>query len=439
VTKSFVGGIHPPYRKHRTCTLPIERMEAPRIVVIPLLQHIGAVCTPMVTVGESVALGQKIGDSNAQIACPVHASVSGRVVAVENRPHPNGREVLSVVIENDFHDEVHPSVQPKSIDHLSPVELVSWIREAGIVGMGGGGFPTHVKLTPPEGVALDAVLLNGAECEPYLTTDHRVMVEWAEDVMLGLRCIMKATGVRQGYIGVEANKQDAIVALTRVISGATDIKVVPLAVKYPQGAEQQLIYACLGRRLPKGKRPLHIGVVVNNVHTAQAIAHSLRTGLPCVERVITVDGECVERPGNVVVRIGTSFSDVLAARGLVGEPHKLLSGGPMMGIAMYTPSVPVCKCTSGILALALTESPFAEAMTCVRCARCIDVCPMLIYPTLIAQYGERGRTEEAQKYGALECHECGACTYVCPSRIPLVQWIRRAKSDIYAERSRAQA
>ncbi|MBS3985914.1 MAG: electron transport complex subunit RsxC [Selenomonadales bacterium] len=436
MARSYTGGVHPPCRKDRTCSLPIERLPAPKTVVIPLLQHIGATNASLVAVGDRVLLGQKIGESEAAIACPVHASVSGRVTAIEKRAHPNGREVLSVVIENDYADEVHPSIEPKRLEDLSPADLVTWIREAGIVGMGGGGFPTHIKLTPPAGVTLDAVLLNGAECEPYLTTDHRIMVEWAQDVVLGLKCLMKATGVARGFIGIELNKQDAIAELRGAIANDPNISIVPLAVKYPQGAEQQLIAACLGRRVPKGKRPVHIGVIVNNVHTAQAIAASLRTGWPSIERVVTVDGACVERPGNVLVRIGTTFGDILAARGLVGEPHKLLSGGPMMGMAMYTPNVPVCKCTSGILALSRAESPAAEAMTCVRCAACIDACPMLIYPTLIAQYGERGRTEEAEKYGALECHECGACTYVCPSRIPLVQWIRRAKSDIYAERNR---
>ncbi|MBT9134760.1 MAG: Electron transport complex subunit RsxC [Firmicutes bacterium] len=248
-------------------------------MVIPLLQHIGGINAPLVAVGERVLLGQKIGDSDAPIACPVHASVSGRVIALEKRGHPNGREVLSLVIENDYADEVHPSVEPKNMDDMSPADLLQWIREAGMVGMGGGGFPTHAKLTPPAGVTLDAVLLNGAECEPYLTTDHRVMVEWAEDVVLGLRCLMKVTGVKQGYIGVEVNKQDALAKLRGAVAAARDIQIVPLAVKYPQGAEQQLIQACLNRRVPKGKRPVHIGVVVNNVYTAQAIARSLHTGL----------------------------------------------------------------------------------------------------------------------------------------------------------------
>ncbi len=436
MAKSFVGGVHPPCRKDRTHALPIERLPVPKTVVIPLSQHTGKVNAPLVAVGDRVLLGQKIGDIDAPIACPVHASVSGRVTAVEMRYHTNGREVLSIVIENDFTDELHPTVQPKNLNDMSAADVLRWLREAGIVGMGGGGFPTHAKLAPPPGGTLDTVLLNGAECEPYLTADHRVMVEWADDVILGLRCLMKAAGVKQGYIGVEVNKTDALTALRQAIAPALDIQIVPLAVKYPQGAEQQLIAACLNRTVPKGKRPVHIGVVVNNVHTAQAIAHSLRTGFPSIERVITVDGACVERPGNFLVRVGTSFADILAVCGLASEPCKLLSGGPMMGMAMHTSAVPVSKCTSGILALSRAESPAGEPMTCVRCAACIDVCPMFIYPTLIAQYGERGRLEEAEKYGALVCHECGACTYACPSHIPLMQWIRRAKSDIYARRER---
>jgi len=434
VAKSFTGGIHPPYRKEATSTLQIERMAAPKTVIIPLQQHIGAPCEPLVAVGDHVLIGQKIGDSSAPISAPVHSSVSGKVVAIEQRPHPNGRLVMAVVIENDFADEkVDVKPQPP-LEQLSPEQIVKIVREAGIVGMGGGGFPAHAKLTPPQGVVLDAVLLNGAECEPYLTTDHRVMVEWAEEVVYGLRCLMKAAKVQKGYIGVEINKPDAISALQGAILGLGDIQIVSLAVKYPQGAEIQLIDACLGRKVPSGKLPLHVGIVVNNVHTAQAVARAMRKGMPSVERVITVSGACVERPGNLLVRVGTTFGDILADRGLKSEPHKLISGGPMMGLAMYTPDVPVCKCTSGILALTKEETSYSEAGVCVRCAKCVDACPMLLHPTFIAQYAERGMIERAEEYGALDCRECGACTYVCPANLPLTQRIRLAKSDIYAKR-----
>ncbi|MDP3487654.1 MAG: electron transport complex subunit RsxC [Bacillota bacterium] len=434
MAKSFTGGIHPPYRKEATSALAIERMNPPKTVAIPLQQHIGSICDPLVAVGDRVLMGQKIGDSSAPISAPVHSSVSGKVTAIEKRPHPNGRNILSVIIENDFQDEMVAVIPAPAIEQISAEQLVALIREAGVVGMGGGGFPAHAKLKPPQGVVLDAVLLNGAECEPYLTTDHRVMLEWSSDVVYGLRCLMRAAKVEKGYIGVEVNKPDAIRALKAAVKDYGNIQIISLAVKYPQGAEIQLIDACLGRKVPSGKLPLHVGVVVNNVHTAQAVAKSLRTGVPSIERVITVSGSCVERPGNILVRVGTTFADVLADRGLKCEPYKLISGGPMMGLAMYNPDVAICKCTSGILALSKDETSYRDPGTCVRCAKCVDVCPMLLHPTFIAQYAERGMIERAEEYGAMDCRECGTCSYVCPANLPLTQHIRLAKSDIYAKR-----
>jgi len=433
LVKTFIGGIHPPYRKEGLSALPIERMPAPKVVAIPLRQHVGKACLPLVKVGERVLMGQKIGDVEANIAAPVHSSVSGTVLSIEPRPHANGKMVDSIVIENDFLDEWHPSALPKpQLDKLSPEEIVALIREMGIVGMGGGGFPTHAKLKPFPSPPIDTVLLNGAECEPYLTDDHRLMVEAPEKIIYGLRCLMKAAGAGKGHIGVEENKPDAVLALKRVAALYSDITITSVAVKYPQGAELQLIRACLGKEVPPGKLPPHIGVVVNNVHTAEAIAQAFATGMPSIERVITVAGGAVERPGNVLVRVGTTFAQVLEARGLKGEPYKLISGGPMMGMAMYTGEVAVCKCTSGILALTYEETGSREAGPCVRCAKCVDSCPMFLQPTTIAHYAMKGRVDDAEKIGALECRECGPCAYVCPAGIPLVQWIRLAKSDIYA-------
>lgn len=435
MAKSFIGGIHPPQRKDATAALQIERMSPPKTVAIPLQQHIGVMCDSLVAVGDRVLMGQKIGDSSAPISAPVHSSVSGKVVAIEERPHPNGRKVLAVVIENDFTDEIVAGAAPKpSVEQLSAEQLTQYIREAGIVGMGGGGFPTHAKLKPPQGVVLDAVLLNGAECEPYLTADHRVMVEWADEVIYGLRCLMKAANVDKGFVGVEANKPDAIEALRVASNNFSNIQILELSVKYPQGAEIQLIDVCLGRKVPSGKLPLHVGVVVNNVHTAQAVARSLRTGLPSIERVITVSGSCVENPANLLVRVGTSFADILTARGLKCEPHKLIAGGPMMGMAMYSSDAVICKCSSSVLALSKNETSTSEDGTCVRCAKCVDACPMLLHPTFIAQYAELGMIENAEEYGAMDCRECGVCTYVCPAHLPLTQRIRLAKSDIYAKR-----
>ena len=437
MSRSFRGGIHPPHRKKSTEGLPIEHLAAPSVVVIPVQQHVGAPCEPLVAVGNRVLMGQKIADCEARVTAPVHSSVSGKVTAIEMRPHPNRRETLAVIIENDGLDEKVAGLNPcPDIDLMTREEIIAAVREFGIVGMGGGAFPTHVKLTPPEGVTLDTVLLNGAECEPYLTCDHRVMLEWADDVVYGLRCLMKGAGVEKGMIGVEVNKPDAIATLQKAAAGFHNISIVPLKVKYPQGAELQLIDACLGRKVPTGKLPLNVGVIVNNVHTAQAIAQSFRTGMPSVDRVITLSGACVERPGNLLVRVGTMFSDILKERGQKCEPKKLICGGPMMGLAMYTADVPVCKCTSGILALSAEETSYEEAMACVRCGKCVDACMMLLHPLFIAQYGERGMWERAEEIGALDCRECGACSFICPAYRPLTPTIRLAKSDIYANRSK---
>lgn len=436
MAKSFTGGIHPPYRKVATA-VPIGFLSAPKILAIPLLQHIGKECHPLVAVGERVLMGQEIGGVGDSLAAPVHASVSGVVVAIEPRPHINGRLIKSIIIENDFLDEKHPSVVPRpQVDNLTREELVALIRAMGVVGMGGGGFPTYAKLQGKSAQKIDTVLLNGAECEPYLSADHRIMVEFPDEVIYGLRCLMKASGAGAGHIGVEENKPDALAAMRLAAAPYRDITVTSLAVKYPQGAELQLIHSCLGKDVPPGKLPFHVGVVVNNVHTAQAIARSMTTGMPSVERVITVGGECVTAPGNVWVRIGTTFADVLAERGLTCAPYKLISGGPLMGMTMYTPEVAVTKCTSGILALSRQESGTPVAGACVRCANCVDVCPMFLQPTTLAHYAMKGRTEEAEAIGALDCRECGPCAYVCPAGIPLVQWIRLVKSDIYARQTR---
>lgn len=436
MSRSFRGGIHPPCRKEATEGLPIEVLESPPLVVIPVQQHVGAGCIPLVKVGDRVLMGQKIADCDARVTAPVHSSVSGKVTAVQMHSHPNGREIQAVVIENDNLDEKHPDLRPlPSLEELTPEQIIAGIRDAGIVGMGGGAFPTHIKLQPPEGIVLDTVIINGAECEPYLTCDHRVMVEWAEEVVYGLRCLMKGAQVSRGYIGIEVNKPDAIRAITEAASSYAEISVVPLKVKYPQGAELQLIDACLGRKVPPGKLPLHVGVIVNNVHTAQAITRSFRTGMPSVERVITVSGQCVERPGNLLVRVGTLMSDVLKARGLRCEPKKLICGGPMMGLGMHSADVPICKCTSGVLAFSAEETPYHDATPCVRCGKCVDACMMLLHPIFLAQYSEKGMWEQAEAIGALDCRECGACSFVCPAYRPLTQRIRLVKSDIYARQS----
>jgi electron transport complex protein RnfC len=435
--KTFTGGIHPAYNKDRTASLAITRAQVPKVLVFPLSQHIGAPCQPLVSVGERVLRGQKIADSEARISAPIHSSVSGKVIAIELRPHPSGKDVMAIVVENDSLDELAaPIAGSKRIEQLSSAEIVNIVREAGIVGLGGAAFPTHFKLVPPPQAKIDMVILNGAECEPYLTCDHRIMVERPDDVVQGLRLLMKAVGVNKGYIGVEVNKPDAIDALNKACAAYTDVQVVPLQVKYPQGLELQLIKAVSGRELPSGKLPADVGVIVNNVGTAAAVAEAVLNGCPLIERVVTVTGSMVDKPQNLLVRLGTSFGDLLAECGLNGQPGKVIQGGPMMGMTQGNMSVPVTKGVSGILALSEAESAPLEAGPCIRCARCVDACPMLLQPIFLAQFAERGLLEQAEAYHILDCRECGCCSWVCPARRPLLQNIRLAKSAILAKKRR---
>ena len=435
--KSFVGGVHPAYNKERTASLPIADATVPNELVFPLSQHIGAPCQPLVKVGERVLRGQKIADSDAPVSAPIHSSVSGQVIAIENRPHCSGKEVMAIVISNDgLDEEVEPFTAGKDIEDLTADEIVKIVREAGIVGMGGAGFPTHIKLVPPKGTKVEMVILNGAECEPYLSGDNRLMVERPEQVILGLRLLMKALGVDKGYIGVEEDKSEAIAALKQASAAFSGIEVVPLQVKYPQGAELILMRSITGRELPPGKLPAEIGVVVNNVATAAAVADAVTRGKPLMERIVTVSGSMVERPQNLKVRLGTPFSVLLDQCGLKGQPGKVIQGGPMMGVTVASLEVPVTKVAAGLLALSPQEAAPLEKGPCIRCSRCVDVCPMRLQPVFIAQFAERDMLEQAEAHHALDCRECGCCSYICPARRPLVQNIRLAKSAILAKRRR---
>lgn len=436
----FKGGVHPPHGKENTQDKAVERMQAPKLVYIPLQQHIGAPCEPLVKPGDRVKLGQKIGQPKGFVGAPVHASVSGIVKEIRQVPHPAMGQGLAVVIENDGMDERDESVTPKNLDSLSVEELKGLILEAGIVGMGGAAFPTHVKLSPPKDKKIDVVILNGAECEPYLTADHRLMVENPGDVVDGLKVIMKVLGVERGYIAIEDNKPDAVRAISDAVKSVPGAKVVPLKTKYPQGAEKQLIYAVTGRQVPSGGLPMDVGVVVNNVGTAAAIARAIKTGMPLIERIVTVTGGGVAQPKNLLVRIGTTFKDVIdACGGLAGQPAKVISGGPMMGIAQYTLDVPVIKGTSGILVLTRREAEMPEPGPCIRCGRCVEACPMRLMPLLISAYALKGNYDSSEKLHAMDCIECGCCSYICPARRPLVQSIRTAKRVIVERRKRAAA
>lgn len=405
-------------------------------VIIPLSQHVGAPCEPLVKVGDAVAVGQKIGDSQALVSAPVHASVSGKVVAIEAHPGPGGAAVMSIVIESDGQDTVADGIAPRGdLASLSADEIKAIIREAGIVGMGGAGFPTHVKITPPKDKKVDVYIINAAECEPYVTCDHRLMLERPQDIVFGLRALMKAAGVSRGYIGIEDNKPDAIAAMLKAVEREDGIAVVVLKTKYPQGGEKQLINAVTGRVVPSGGLPADVGVLVSNVGTAVAVADAIKTGMPVIERVVTVTGPIVRSPKNLRVRIGTPFAELIEqCGGLTAPAAKIINGGPMMGIAQPTLEAPVAKGTSCILALGEADLDKTPARACIRCARCVDVCPIHLMPVWISQYAERGMYDEAAKLNAVDCIECGTCAYVCPSRRPLVEAIRVAKRVALAKR-----
>ena len=384
---TFKGGIHPPYNKEYSEKMAIEKAKSPKVVYIPLQQHIGAPAKAIVTVGEEVKLGQKIGEQQGFVSCNVHSSVSGKVIAIKEHDLPGGRG-MCIVIENDFKDKVHENVKPVSdIESLTKEEIVNIVKEAGIVGMGGATFPTHVKISPPPGKNIDTVILNGAECEPYLTADHRLMLENPEDVVYGLYILMKALDVKKGYIGIEVNKLDAIEAIEEVVKKYENIEVVRLEIKYPQGAEKQLIYACTKREVPSGGLPMDAGVVVNNVATAAQISKTIKTGMPLVDRITTVTGSCIVEPKNLITRVGTLVSEIIdQCGGLKADKQvaKIIMGGPMMGIAQHTIDIPTNKGASGILFLDENESKTPKPQNCLRCGKCVDVCPAFLQPLYIS-------------------------------------------------------
>ena len=435
---TFRGGVHAPHRKNDTRNKAIEIMKAPGLVYIPLQQHIGAACQPLVKPGDVVKLGQKIGEPGGFVGAPVHASVSGIVKDIRQVPHPSVGSGLAVVIENDGKDEPDDSITPGDISSMDADRIKELILEAGIVGMGGAAFPTHVKLSPPKEKPIDTVILNGAECEPYLTADHRLMLEAAENVADGLKVIMKVLGVERAYIAIEDNKPDAVRIMTDTVKEVQGVDVTVLKTKYPQGAEKQLIYVVTGRQVPSGGLPMDVGVIVSNVGTSAAIARAIKTGMPLVERVVTVTGSGVAEPKNLMVRIGTSFMDVIqACGGFVEEPAKVISGGPMMGIGQYTLDVPVIKGTSGILVLTREEAKIPDVEPCIRCAKCVDACPMGLMPLMISAYALKEDYDNSEKFHAMDCIECGCCSYSCPAKRPLVQSIRVAKKMITDKRKRA--
>jgi Na+-translocating ferredoxin:NAD+ oxidoreductase subunit C len=436
----FKGGVHPDYHKEVTATMAVAVMKVPEKVVIPLQQHIGAPCEPLpsIEVGTQVRLGQKIAESSGFVSAPIHASVSGTVTAIGPYNHPLGRPVQAITIESDGEDKWDEGIKPAGdLNNLTPEEIRAIVREAGIVGLGGATFPAHVKLSPPPDKKIDIVIINGAECEPYLTADHRVMLENPEAMVFGLKAMIKALGAEKAVIGIEDNKVDAIRVVEQAVSEEANITVASLHTKYPQGAEKMLIQVTTGRKVPAGGLPLDIGVVNHNVGTAVAIANAIREGKPLIERVLTVTGSGINRPANLMVRVGTLVSEVLdSCGGLKESTQKLIIGGPMMGLAQPNSDLPVIKGTSGILALTEDDVYLAESSPCIRCGKCVDGCPVQLLPTAIAQAAEHGLYKRAEKLHAMDCFECGCCAYVCPSKIPLTQLIRIAKAEILKARKK---
>jgi len=431
--KSFRGGIHPPEFKHLTENKPIERCPLPSKVIIPLQQHTGSPSEPLVTVGDTVRTGQKIGELTGFISATQHASVSGEVTRIACAPHPLARTVLAVEITSDGNDEWVPlhAASRETVASFTPAEIRERIAQAGIVGLGGAAFPTQVKVSPPEGKRLDLYIANGAECEPFLTCDDRLMKERPRDVVSGLKLLMKAAGVSEGVIAVEANKPEAIAALNREVVKEPAISLQVMKVKYPQGAEKQLIDALTRREVPPGGLPMDVRTAVSNVGTAAAVADAVIRGKPLVERAITVTGSAVAEPKNLLVRIGTPLAHVIEQCGGFREPPaKIIMGGPMMGVCQYSLEVPVIKGTSGILALTKKDVADDSYWPCIRCGRCVRVCPMRLMPNRLGILVENSRFAEAGDARLMDCMECGSCVYVCPSNRPMVHWIKFAKSEL---------
>ena len=435
--RTFKRGVHPPYRKAATQELPLVNMPPPERVVIPFSQHIGAPSEPIVAVGDEVKVGQPISQAEGFVSVPSHASISGKVVAIEPLPHPLGMKVEAAVIERDSTDAGEAEIEDRQDwNALTADQLKERILDAGLVGMGGAAFPTHVKLSPPEDQPIDTVILNGAECEPYITADHRLMLEQPEEIVEGLNVILKILGGPRAYIGIEANKPDAIEKMEALVAKQSNVEVVPLRVKYPQGAEKQLIYAITRRKVPAGALPMKVGCLVQNVGTAAAVYRAVAQSMPLIERAVTVTGRGVHEPKNLRVRIGTPFREVIAFCGGYTEgAAKVVMGGPMMGIAQATDEVPVIKGTSCILVLDGEEAALdIEPKPCISCGRCVDQCPMHLIPSVMGTLVERERWDEAEDYGILDCFECGSCAYTCPSKRHLIHLFKYGKSVIAARK-----
>lgn len=428
--KTFKGGVHPEEWKELTALLPFEVLPIPKQVIIPISQHIGRPAIPLVKKKDEVKAGQVIAEQDGTISSPVYSSVSGIVKDIHCEPNVSGFHKDAIIIDANESNDIE-LMPPLDIEKLTTEEIRNRVKAAGIVGQGGAAFPTYVKLTPPQNVKIDYVILNGCECEPFLTRDDRFMLERTNDVVNGLKLIMKALCVTCGAIGIENNKPEAINKLREAVKFEPNIKVEVLQTKYPQGAEKMLIKAVLGREVPPGKLPLDVGVVIQNIGTAIAINDAVVKGEPQITAALTVSGNGIRNPKNIIARIGTPLKDIFNyCGGVTDDAVKVVVGGPMMGVAQYDFNVPIVKATSGILVLTHDEVNEFPETPCLRCGKCIEACPLGLTPTKLARFSQLERFDDAEKFGATVCMECGTCTFTCPANIPLVQWIRYGKQTV---------
>ena len=425
--EGWYGGIHPVEGKEPTEHKPLVRFPAPETVVIPLSMHLGAPANAIVNVGDYVKMGQKIGEAAGFISAPVHSSVSGKVIAIQDLPHATRGTCPAIVIENDGKDTLDESIQPnKPLEELTPAEIIDIVKNAGIVGMGGAGFPTYVKLNP--GKPIDAVLVNACECEPMLTADHRVLLEYADDIIFGLLAEMKTVAAPKGIIVIEENKPDAIALLREKTADIDSIEILEVATQYPQGGEKMLIKRAMGRSVPSGKLPADVGACVSNVSTVKAIADAIKTGMPLIERVTTVTGKYIPNPQNFIVRVGTSVSELVeACGGISAEDVLVKAGGPMMGFPQTTLYTPIMKGSNGIIAIDKDET---EPNECIKCGRCVDVCPMELKPLHYFKLVGAQDWQGCKDMNIMDCMECRCCEYICSSKLPLVTMIKMGKNGV---------
>ena len=436
---TFKGGVHPYDGKDLAKDQPIRRIKPKEILVYPLSQHIGAPASPIVAVGDTVLRGQKIAEAGGFVSAPVFASVSGTVKAIEPRHVATGDLVNSIIIENDGEMKETDFHGVEDVASLSKEQILEKVKEAGVVGMGGAGFPTHVKLSPKEPDKIEFIIANCAECEPYLTADYRRMLENPEELIGGMKIVLRLFDHAKGILGVEDNKPDCIQKLKELTKDEERIEVMPLKTKYPQGGERQLIYATTGRAINSKMLPADAGCIVDNVETVVAINRAVKEGKPVMDRIFTVTGDAVANPGNFEDCIGMSYAEILEeAGGFKEDPEKMISGGPMMGFAVFSLEIPTTKTSSSLLCFKKDDVSASEVTACINCGRCVSVCPEQIVPSRLAKMSQFHDSESFERWNGMECIECGSCSYICPAKRPLAQYIKTMKKQILAERRKKQ-